>query len=192
MNFFQETFTFGQSVLLAISLHGIQVVSVEQRDSHFLISHDLKRISFATCDPTSCLFSFLARFSTPSKGKQHCHTFRLASSLETEEINRIVGTAFQVAYDLQRGGQVTNLSKCKYDSDSDCTSTGFEVQDLLTDLGESEYFSDKTRHKETAYASIQENIHEKDHGNFISDDLKFIPALNQSFLKEDALLALAF
>lgn len=60
---------------LTISLSGVLVTAAHAT----VMEHGLKRISYATCDPTSCLFSFLARDPTSPLRLQHCHTFRLPS-----------------------------------------------------------------------------------------------------------------
>ena len=65
------------------------------------MTHSLKRISYATCDPTSCLFSFMARDTASPLHLQQCHTFRLCTPYQAEELNTIVGTAFRAAYVLQ-------------------------------------------------------------------------------------------
>merc|ERR1719481_1063234 len=48
----------GKDVLLEISLQSITVTSTECQE--VIMSHPLKRISYATCDPASCLFSFMS------------------------------------------------------------------------------------------------------------------------------------
>ncbi|KFM58093.1 SH2 domain-containing protein 5, partial [Stegodyphus mimosarum] len=48
-----------KSVLLVVSLTGIKVCSLDGKS--VLMAHALRRISFATCDPEHCQFSFLAR-----------------------------------------------------------------------------------------------------------------------------------
>merc|ERR1719384_1746696 len=62
------------------------------------MSHPLKRISYATCDPASCLFSFMARQAASDANIQQCHTFRLTTPHQAEELNTILGTAFRMAY----------------------------------------------------------------------------------------------
>ena len=71
------------------------------------MTHPLKMISYATCDPASCLFSFMVRDPTSPLHLQQCHTFRLRTPCQAEELNTIVGTAFRAAYALQmqREGQ---------------------------------------------------------------------------------------
>jgi hypothetical protein len=39
------------------------------------MAHALKRISYATCDPDSCQFSFLAREPKETTNTQYCHAF---------------------------------------------------------------------------------------------------------------------
>ena len=65
----------GKDVLLEILL---QVITVSSTECHQVImSHPLKRISYATCDLASCLFSFMSRFTSSPPHIQQCHTFRL-------------------------------------------------------------------------------------------------------------------
>ena len=95
----------GKDILLNISLRGITVSS---SDHHaVMMTHPLKNISYATCDPASCLFSFMSRDPTSPPHLQQCHTFRLRTPCQAEELNTIVGTAFRAAYALQmqREGQ---------------------------------------------------------------------------------------
>ena len=89
----------GQDVLLEISLQAITVTSSECHQ--VIMSHSLKRISYATCDPASCLFSFMSRSTSSPPHIQQCHTFRLRTPCQAEELNTIVGTAFRAAYALQ-------------------------------------------------------------------------------------------
>lgn len=89
----------GKDVILDISLHGITVTSAQHRS--VIMSHTLKNISYATCDPASCLFSFMARDISLSPPLQQCHTFRLRTPCQAEELNTLVGSAFRAAYALQ-------------------------------------------------------------------------------------------
>ena len=82
---------------MSISLQRVTVTAVGS-SSKVLMSHPLKRISYATCDPASCLFSFMARHPTSQHQLQQCHTFRLKTPLQAEELNTILGTAFRMAY----------------------------------------------------------------------------------------------
>ena len=81
---------------MSISLQRVTVTSVGS--SRVLMSHPLKRISYATCDPASCLFSFMARHPASEHHIQQCHTFRLNTPHQAEELNTILGTAFRMAY----------------------------------------------------------------------------------------------
>ena len=98
-------YNHGKEILLDISLRGITVSSSDQQA--VIMTHPLKNISYATCDPASCLFSFMSRDPTSPPHLQQCHTFRLRTPCQAEELNTIVGTAFRAAYALQmqREGQ---------------------------------------------------------------------------------------
>ena len=92
----QAGYNHGEEVLMSISLQRVTVTSVGS--SRVLMSHPLKRISYATCDPASCLFSFMARHPASEHHLQQCHTFRLDTPHQAEELNTILGTAFRMAY----------------------------------------------------------------------------------------------
>ena len=98
-------YNHGRDILLDISLTGITVTSSQHQA--VIMTHPLKMISYATCHPASCLFSFMARDPTSPLHLQQCHTFRLRTPCQAEELNTIVGTAFRAAYALQmqREGQ---------------------------------------------------------------------------------------
>ena len=93
--YFQAGYLQGKDVKLSVSLSGIQVSLLTGAP---LMNHILKRISYATCDPSCCLFSFLAREQGSPAHLQHCHTFRTPASSVAEDLNAVVGTAFRVAY----------------------------------------------------------------------------------------------
>ena len=46
------------------------------------MAHALKRISYATCDPDNCQFSFLAREPKGHTNIQYCHAFVTKTSQE--------------------------------------------------------------------------------------------------------------
>ncbi|XP_055958510.1 uncharacterized protein LOC126827120 isoform X2 [Patella vulgata] len=94
-----------KDVLLIISLSGIKVCSGDGQSVH--MAHALKRISYATCDPDWCQFSVLAREPKGQMNVQFCHAFITNTQEETEELNAIVGNAFQMAYAKQRQRQPT-------------------------------------------------------------------------------------
>ena len=100
LNVLKAGYNAGCDVLLTISLTGITVTSGSSHQA-VIMTHPIKRISYATCDPASCLFSFMARDPTSPLHLQQCHTFRLSTPRQAEELNTIVGTAFRVAYALQ-------------------------------------------------------------------------------------------
>ena len=77
-------YNHGKDILLNISLRGITVYSSEHQA--VMMTHPLKKISYTTCDPASCLFSFMSRdpasppsamphiqapYSMPGRGAQH-------------------------------------------------------------------------------------------------------------------------
>ncbi|ESO89958.1 hypothetical protein LOTGIDRAFT_234069 [Lottia gigantea] len=97
--------TQNKDVLLVISLSGIKVCSEDGQSVH--MAHALKRISYATCDPDWCQFSVLAREPKGHMNVQYCHAFITNTNEETEELNAIVGNAFQMAYAKQRQKQPT-------------------------------------------------------------------------------------
>ena len=81
---------------MSISLQRVTVTSLTT--SKIMMSQPLKRISYATCDPASCLFSYMARDPSSEYNIQQCHTFRLATPHQAEELNTVLGTAFRMAY----------------------------------------------------------------------------------------------
>lgn len=46
------------------------------------MAHALRRISYATCDPENCLFSFIARQPKGHFKTQYCHCFLTISSIQ--------------------------------------------------------------------------------------------------------------
>ncbi|KAL8623749.1 hypothetical protein ACOMHN_040095 [Nucella lapillus] len=95
--------TKSKKVVLVISLDGIKVCSEEGQSVYMF--HELKRISYATCDPDHCQFSFLAR--ERQMNVLYCHTFLTQSPEQAEELNLIIGNAFKMAYAQQRDKQPT-------------------------------------------------------------------------------------
>ncbi|XP_076472800.1 uncharacterized protein LOC143302133 [Babylonia areolata] len=93
-----QTVQQGKPVELQINLQGVQVTDSE--DKSVLMHHELKRISYAACDPQHHQFSFLAR--EKHLNIQYCHTFRTSSPQQAEELNVIMGDAFKMAYAHQR------------------------------------------------------------------------------------------
>ena len=67
-------------------------------------SHSLRRISYATCDPTSNVLAFLAREAHAPLHLQHCHVFRTRSPSQAEDLNTQIGNAFKIAF----ANQVSN------------------------------------------------------------------------------------
>ncbi|XP_061198365.1 uncharacterized protein LOC133206410 isoform X2 [Saccostrea echinata] len=97
--------TKSKKVLLVISLSGIKVCSSDGESVY--MAHALKRISYATCDPDFCQFSFLAREPKANLSMQFCHAFVTSTKEEAEELNAIVGNAFKMAYAQEREKQPT-------------------------------------------------------------------------------------
>ncbi|XP_067658398.1 tensin homolog isoform X1 [Haliotis asinina] len=97
--------TKSKRVLLVISLSGVKVCSCDGESVY--MAHALKRISYATCDPDYCQFSFLAREPKGQINIQYCHAFCTNNSEEAEELNTIIGNAFKMAYAQQRERQPT-------------------------------------------------------------------------------------
>ncbi|XP_046558749.1 uncharacterized protein LOC124267805 isoform X2 [Haliotis rubra] len=97
--------TKSKRVLLVISLSGLKVCSCDGESVY--MAHALKRISYATCDPDYCQFSFLAREPKGQINIQYCHAFCTNNSEEAEELNTIIGNAFKMAYAQQRERQPT-------------------------------------------------------------------------------------
>ena len=64
-------------------------------------NHDLRRISYATCDPASNLLAFLAREPQAPLHLQHCHVFRTGTPDQAEDLNTLIGNAFRIAYASQ-------------------------------------------------------------------------------------------
>ncbi|KAL5971016.1 SH2 domain-containing protein 5, partial [Taenia solium] len=66
------------------------------------MAHALRRISYATCDPHSSKFAFLAREANSETPCQYCHIFATETQYQAEELNAIIGDAFKLAYAKQR------------------------------------------------------------------------------------------
>ncbi|XP_039289031.1 tensin-2 isoform X3 [Nilaparvata lugens] len=92
-------------VLLVISLAGIKVCSPDGK--RVSMAHALRRISYATCEPSHCQFSFLAREPKGHFSLQYCHSFVTKNAEQAEELNSIVGNAFRMAYAAQLQRQPT-------------------------------------------------------------------------------------
>jgi len=76
------------------------------------MAHALKRISYASCRPEQRQFAFVAREPRHSHdgglvneaGAHYCHVYRTEDTRQAEELNKIVGNAFQQAYQQQKEG----------------------------------------------------------------------------------------
>ncbi|XP_054722246.1 EGFR adapter protein-like [Uloborus diversus] len=86
-------------VLLVVSITGIKVCSLDGKS--VLMAHALRRISFATCDPESCQFSFLAREPNGHFSLQYCHSFLTSDPETAEALSSVVGSAFRMAFAQQ-------------------------------------------------------------------------------------------
>ncbi|KAM7535619.1 hypothetical protein Aperf_G00000102317 [Anoplocephala perfoliata] len=71
------------------------------------MAHALRRISYATCDPLTSKFAFLAREANCETPCQYCHIFATDTQFQAEELNAIIGDAFKLAYAKQRMQQST-------------------------------------------------------------------------------------
>ncbi|XP_050522710.1 EGFR adapter protein-like isoform X2 [Daktulosphaira vitifoliae] len=107
-----------KEVCLLITVTGIKVCST---DGKVLMAHGLKRISYATCDPSCKQFCFLARQPGDNINKQYCHLFVTKTADQAEGLNSIVGNAFRMAYaaqlELERRS-VTNSPKINLNNTS--------------------------------------------------------------------------
>uniref|UniRef100_T1JKY9 PID domain-containing protein n=1 Tax=Strigamia maritima TaxID=126957 RepID=T1JKY9_STRMM len=72
-------------VLLVISLAGIKACSTDGKN--VFMAHALRRVSYATCDPENCQFSFLAREPKGHFSLQYCHSFLTQSSEQVREFS---------------------------------------------------------------------------------------------------------
>ncbi|XP_016839897.1 DEP domain-containing protein DDB_G0279099 isoform X4 [Nasonia vitripennis] len=101
------------SVLLIVSLAGIKVCSPDGK--RVQMAHALRRISYATCEPSYGQFSFLAREPRAHFSIQYCHSFITESPEQAEELNTIVGNAFRMAYvaQLQRQPMLQDVISSK-------------------------------------------------------------------------------
>ncbi|KAG5447780.1 hypothetical protein CSKR_106816 [Clonorchis sinensis] len=111
-----RTFTRSKNVLLCVSVSGIKVCSVDRKIVY--MAHALRRISYATCDAAYKQVVFLAREPMGEATLQYCHVFITGTCSLAEELNRIIGDAFQLAFIKQR------MAKIAAQGDSDADSTG--------------------------------------------------------------------
>ncbi|CAL8071968.1 unnamed protein product [Calicophoron daubneyi] len=95
-----RVFERSKDVLICISVRGIKISSVDREMIY--MAHALRRVSYATCDAPYKQFAFLAREPMGEANHQYCHVFVAPDSSQAEELNRIVGDAFQLAYLRQR------------------------------------------------------------------------------------------
>jgi len=89
-------------VLIVVSLAGIKVCCPQGQIVYS--SHALRRISYATCEPSHKLVAFLSREPRSPPHLQHCHAFRASSPEAAEEINGLIGNAFRMSYAMQVSG----------------------------------------------------------------------------------------
>lgn len=94
-----------KKVILVISLSGVKVCSSNGESVY--MAHALRRISYATCEPDHCQFSFVAREPKGHINSQFCHVFLTKTSDQAEELNTLIGNAFKMAYAQQRVKQPT-------------------------------------------------------------------------------------
>lgn len=98
-----RVFERSKSVCICISIRGLKICSKDR--STVYMAHALRRISYATCDAAHKQVAFVAREPTSEASLQYCHVFVTENSVQAEELNRIVGDAFQLAYLWQRLGK---------------------------------------------------------------------------------------
>ncbi len=63
-----------------------------------LSCHTLRRVSYATCEPSARLSAFLARDEGSDEAGLHlqrCHVFRSESPEQAEDLNTLIGNAFR-------------------------------------------------------------------------------------------------
>ncbi|CAH8473550.1 unnamed protein product [Heterobilharzia americana] len=93
-------YTRSKSVIVCVSIRGIKICSDDLKVVY--MAHALRRISYATCDAAYKQVAFLAREPSSVVNLQYCHVFVTASAADAEELNRIIGDAFKLAYVRQR------------------------------------------------------------------------------------------
>nr|CDS32085.2 tensin [Hymenolepis microstoma] len=97
-----------QPVTLCISTAGVKVCDLDCKTVY--MAHALRRISYATCDPFTSKFAFLAREANSETPCQYCHIFSTDTQFQAEELNAIIGDAFKLAFAKQRMQQSSNKS----------------------------------------------------------------------------------
>lgn len=75
------------------------------------MAHALKRISYATCDPDFCQFSFLAREPKANLSMQFCHAFMTSSKEEVREWPVAVSCIKSLSWPANTD---SNWAKCWY------------------------------------------------------------------------------
>ncbi|VDN12138.1 unnamed protein product [Dibothriocephalus latus] len=68
-----KSYSCYKPITLCISISGVKTV---------FMAHALRRISYATCDPASCSFAFLAREASADAPDQYCHIFATESPVK--------------------------------------------------------------------------------------------------------------
>ncbi|VDN96125.1 unnamed protein product [Rodentolepis nana] len=95
-----------QPVTLCISIAGVKVCDPDCKT--VFMAHALRRISYATCDPFTSKFAFLAREANSETPCQYFHIFSTDTQFQAEELNAIIGDAFKLAFAKQRMQQSNN------------------------------------------------------------------------------------
>ncbi|VDL61365.1 unnamed protein product [Hymenolepis diminuta] len=103
-----QNLSFFKPVTLCISTAGVKVCDPDCKIVY--MAHALRRISYATCDPFTSKFAFLAREANSETPCQYCHIFAADTQFQAEELNAIIGDAFKLAYAKQRMQQGTSKS----------------------------------------------------------------------------------
>lgn len=96
----------------------------------------MRRISYATCDPTSNILAFLAREAHAPLHLQHCHVFRTRSPAQAEDLNTQIGNAFKIAFanqvsQDQDDHQYHHRSGLKYSRSADSLDLGIADLDPI-------------------------------------------------------------
>ncbi|KAF5403246.1 Tensin-4 [Paragonimus heterotremus] len=95
-----RVFNRSKRITVCVTIKGIKICSEDGLT--VFMAHALRRISYATCDAAFKQVAFLAREPAGEASLQYCHVFVTETSPQAEELNRIVGDAFQLAYVRQR------------------------------------------------------------------------------------------
>ena len=91
----------------------------------------MRRISYATCDPTANILAFLAREAHAPLHLQHCHVFRTRSPSQAEDLNMQIGNAFKIAFAHQvQENDLSHRSGMKYSRSADSLDLGVDLDPI--------------------------------------------------------------